>query len=551
MPDYNVLIRGARVVDGSGNPWFYGDVTIKGKRIAPVTPPGRIASAHAEEVVEAEGKVVCPGFIDIQSHSITPLMVDGRSLSKITQGVTTEIMGEGWTPAPCGGKITSPIRTLVAQPDPAWEERAKTWSHFRDWLEAMIEHGVSPNIGSFLGGWTLREYAKGMEMGPPSAAELSTMQRVTAAAMEGGAFGVSRALIYPPDSYIETDELVEVNKVVGDYDGVYITHIRTEADGIYSALEEAFEIGRRANTPVEIYHLKVVGVRNWSKATTVIDMIDRARADGLDVTAGMYPYEAAGTTLASLLPPWTAADGKFFANLRDPETRAAIRAEVLEPGGNWEARGDLCGPEGAVLLDFRNPENKGYVGLRLSEIARRRSQDWVDAVIDLCLSEEEYLSGADGGFLIFTLLFMVSEENIRLGLGQPWIKISTDAGGLDPAWAKAGVPVHPRSYGTYPLVLAKYVREEKVLTLEDAVRKMTSAVADRLGLRDRGLLREGMAADLVIFDPETVEDRSTYEDTHQLSVGIEDVWVNGSRVLKGGVHTGATPGEIVSGPGYR
>jgi dihydroorotase/N-acyl-D-amino-acid deacylase len=346
MSDYDVLIQGAKVVDGTGNPWFFGDVALKGKRIAAVMPTGYLATDHAREVVEAKGRVVCPGFIDIQSHSITPLMVDGRCLSKITQGVTTEIMGEAWTPAPFGGKITSPLMTLFGQPDPEWGERVKTWKRFRDWLEAMVEHGVSPNIGSFLGGGTLRQYVKGMEMGRPSAEELAAMQRLTTEAMEEGAFGIARALIYPPDAYTELNELVAICQVVSQYRGLYITHIRSEANGIFAAMEEALEIGRRANLPVEIYHLKAAGKRNWAKMPAVIDMIDQARAEGLDVTAGMYPYTAGGTTLASVLPPWAASDGKLFANLRDLETRTRIRAEALEPVGDWEAMADLCGPEG-------------------------------------------------------------------------------------------------------------------------------------------------------------------------------------------------------------
>jgi len=549
MPAETTLITGGKIVDGTGNPWFYGDVALTGKRISAVTLPGQFPKEGIKEVVDAAGMVVCPGFIDIQSHSITPLMVDGRSLSKITQGVTTEIMGEGWTPAPFGGRIPAPIMLKFAPVDPSWEDRVRTWSHFRDWLEAMIDHGVSPNIGSFLGGWTLRQYAKGMEMGQPTADELDVMRRVIAGAMEEGAFGVARALIYPPDAYTELRELVEVSKVVSQYEGIYITHIRSEADEIFPALEETFEIGRQADLPVEIYHLKASGRRNWSKLPEVIERIDQARAEDLDVTADMYPYTAAGTTLASVLPPWSAA-GKFFANLRDPVTRARIRKEALQPTGGWEAMVDLCGPEGVMPLDFRNPESKCYSGKTLSEIAEMRGQVWVDAVMDLCLAEEAYMS-EDASFLIGSVYFIMGEENVRLKLQQPWIKISTDAGGYDPAWGGEWAPVHPRSYGTYPRVLGKYVREEGVLTLEDAVRKMSSSVANRLGIRDRGILREGMAADVVIFDPRTIADRATFKEPHQLSAGVRNVWVNGTRVLKEGTHTGATPGEIVSGPGNR
>ncbi len=541
MPDIDVLIRGAKVVDGTGNPWFYGDVALQGDRIAAVEFAGRIPADQARQVIEAAGMVVCPGFIDIQSHSIAPLMIDGRCLSKITQGVTTEIMGEAWTPAPFGGQIKDPIAfTVFAKRIPEWVDRARTWGRFRDWFEAMMDHGVSPNVGSFLGGGTLRQYVKGMEMGPPSAEELAAMRRLMAEAMEDGAFGVSYALIYPPDAYTELDELVEICKVVSQYNGLYITHIRSEADEIFAALEEAFEVGRRANLPVEIYHLKAAGKRNWPKMPQVIDMINRARAEGLDVTADMYPYPASGTGLTSVLPPWAEAGGKLFDNLRDPEMRAKIKAAALQPDNRWEAMVDQHGVDGVMPIGFQQPENQGYVGKRLSEIAAMRGQDWVDAVFDLLLSEEQRIS---------TIYFSISEDNLHLQLPQPWIKISTDAGGYDPTWGKEIGPTHPRAYGTYTRVLGKYVREEKVITLEDAVRKMSSAVADRLGLRERGQLRRGFFADVVIFDPETIGDRATFEEPHQLSVGVRDVWVNGSRVIENGAHTGATPGCIVDGPG--
>jgi N-acyl-D-amino-acid deacylase len=435
MPDFDVLIRSAKVVDGTGNPWFYGDVALSGDRVAEVTPAERIPPVQARKVVDATGMVVCPGFIDIQSHSILPLMADGRSLSKIAQGVTTKIMGESWTPAPFGGKIDEPLKhSLFKQTAPEWEDRVRTWHRFRDWLEAIIAHGVSPNIGAFLGGGTLRMYAKGFEMGPPSDEELATMRRVMDKAMQDGAFGVSYALIYPPDAYTSTDELVEICQVVSEYAGLYITHMRSEADQLIEGVEEALEIGRRANLPVEIYHLKAAGKRNWPKMAEVIALIDKARAEGLDVAANMYPYTASGTGLMSVLPPWTAAGGKFFENLRDPEMRARIRAEALNPSGDWEAFVDLCTPEGVMPIGFEKPENQPYVGKRLSEIAAMREQEWIDTVFDLFVSEEQRIS---------TIYFMMQEENLELKLQQPWIKISTDAGGFDPAWARELAPTTP------------------------------------------------------------------------------------------------------------
>jgi len=541
----DVLIRGARVVDGTGNPWRYGDVALAGGRVLDIAPPGLVHAEAAAEVVDADGLVVCPGFIDILSHSIVPLMIDPHCLSKITQGVTTEIMGESWTPAPVGGRFTDPFRklppkerALIAGAD--WVERGRGWSRFRDWLDALVERGVSPNIGSFLGGGTLREYARGLEMGAATDDELDVMRRVTAEAMADGAFGVSYALIYPPDSFVATDELVAVCAVVADSGGLYITHMRSEGDALLEAIDEAVEIGRRARLPVEIYHLKAAGRHNWRKMPEAIARIEAARTSSLDVTADMYPYAASGTGLDSVLPPWLAAGGRFFENLRDPAIRARVRAEVLAPSGGWEPLAHGIGPEGVMPLGFERPENLQYAGKRLDEIADMRGQHWIDAVMDLLIAEEQRIG---------TVYFLLDEENVALGLRQPWVGISTDAGGLDPAWAALLGPTHPRAYGTYPRVLGKYVRADGVLMLEDAIRKMSGAVAARLGLRDRGLLRPGYAADVVVFDPATVGDRASFADPHQLSTGIRDVWVNGVRVLSGGRHTGATPGRVLSGPG--
>jgi N-acyl-D-amino-acid deacylase len=539
----DILIRGGRVVDGTGNPWRYGDVAIQGDHIVDITPPGQIPDGQAREVVDAHTMVVCPGFIDIQSHSILTLMRDGRSLSKITQGVTTEIMGEAWTPAPFGGQIDDPFaNALVVQDDAIWARQAREWRRFRDWLHALATHGVSPNIGSFLGGGTLRRYACSMRMGRATPDQLTTMRRVMAEAMDDGAFGVAYALIYPPDSFADTDEIVAVCEVVAEHRGIYITHVRSEAEQLVAAIGEAITIGRRAKVPVEIYHLKAAGQPNWHLLPAAITAIEAARAAGVDVTADMYPYAASGTGLSAILPPWADADGKLYQNLADPVMRAKIRAEVLHPAGDWEAMAHNTTPEGVMPIGFLLPEHQGYVGKRLAEIAELRGQHWVDAALDLLAAEGQRIS---------TIYFSMDEANVRMQLGLPWIKIATDAGGQDPAWAAALGPVHPRGYGTYPRVLGRYVRDEQVLALEDAVRKMTSAVADRLGLSRRGLLRAGCYADVVVFDPATIADQATFEAPHQLARGVRYVWVNGVQVLRDGVHTGATPGRFVSGPGRR
>jgi N-acyl-D-amino-acid deacylase len=534
----DTLIAGGRVVDGTGNPWRSGDVAIRGDRIVDITAAGQIPPGQAREVVDARNMVVCPGFIDIQSHSILTLMRDGRSLSKITQGVTTEIMGEAWTPAPFGGQIDDPFaNALVVLGIAAWAERAREWRRFGDWLYALATHGVSPNIGSFLGGGTLRQYACGMRMGRATPDELATMRRVMAEAMDDGAFGVAYALIYPPDSFADTDEIVAVCEVVAAHRGIYITHLRSEAEQLVEAIGEAITIGRRANLPVEIYHLKAAGRPNWHLMPAAIAAIDAARAAGLDVTADMYPYAASGTGLSAILPPWADADGKLYQNLADPVMRAKIRAEVLEPAGDWEAMAHNTTPAGVMPIGFHLPEHQAYVGKRLAEIAELRGQHWVDAALDLLAAEGQRIS---------TIYFSMDEANVRMQLGLPWITIATDAGGHDPAWAAALGPVHPRAYGTYPRVLGCYVRDERVLPLEDAVRKMTSAVAARLGLRERGLLRPGCYADVVVFDPATIADQATFEAPHQLSRGVRDVWVNGVRVLQDEAHTGATPGRVVA-----
>ncbi len=543
----DVVIEGGRVVDGTGAAWFHGDVGIRGDRIAAVTHAGGLAEVDAGTRIDAAGKVVAPGFIDIQSHARGPLLSgDGRLLGKITQGITTEIMGEGWTNAPANAN-TDAGAGLV---DPEAQGARHDFSGprgFDRWLNAMADNGASPNFGSFVGATTVRVYAMGEAAGAATEAQLDTMRAVTRWAMEDGAFGVATALIYPPGNFAATDELVEVVAASAPYGGVYITHLRSEADRFLEAIDEAIEIGERAGVPVEIYHLKAAGVRNHPKAALAVARIDAARAAGLDVQANMYPYIAGGTGISALFPPWASEDGRLLDNLSDPEVRQRIHADVLADGPEWENFGTLSTPEGVLVTsvgevgpDGESTGADGYVGMRLAEIAADMGVDWVEAAMEITLMTSGHAS---------MVIFMMSEENVAMQMRQPWIKFGTDASGFDPDNATG--MVHPRSYGTYPRILGKYVRDEGVITVEDAVRKMTSAVATRLSIDDRGVLRPGMYADIVVFDPETVADRATFEDPHQLSVGVEEVFVNGVQVLRGGEHTGAKPGRIVRGPGYR
>ena len=535
---FDVVIQGGRVIDGTGNAWFYGDVGIRGDRIVRVAPPGMLRNAQAKEKIDARGMVVAPGFIDIQGHSRGALLVgDGRLISKVTQGITTEIMGEGATNAPANDK------TLAAEPDDDSRKingRFAGPHGFRDWLEAMQQHGGSPNFGSFVGATTLRMYGKGMAQGEPTAAELDDMRGAMKRAMEDGAFGLASALIYPPGEYTTTRELIELAKVMAPYGGVYITHMRSEADRLLEAIDETIEIGRSGGVPVEIYHLKAAGKANWPKMVQAIAKINDARRAGVDVGADMYPYVAGGTGLTVCLPPWASADGKLFDNLKDPAVRVRIHAESMAPARDWENICQQATPEGVLIARTVKPENQPYGGKRLSEIAEMKHKDWVDAAMDLISSEHNRVE---------TMFFIASEDNLKLQLRQPWIKFGTDAGGLDPATARG--LAHPRSYGNFPRVLGKYVREEHVIPLEEAIRKMTSAVANRLSIQDRGLIKEGMLADVVVFDPATVADRATYEKPHQISAGIRDVFVNGIAVVRNGEHTGAKPGRIVFGPGHR
>jgi dihydroorotase/N-acyl-D-amino-acid deacylase len=461
---------------------------------------------------------------------------DGKALSMITQGITTAILGEGSTPAPVNDKM------LAAVDDKKMRRAIAAFSGphgFGAWLDMMQRRGVSQNVGSFLGNGTVRVYAKGEAMGPATAAELDTMRAMSARAMEDGAFGIASALIYPPNTYASTEELIAINKATSSYGGVYITHMRSEGDRFLEALDEAIRIGREGNVPVEVYHLKASGPRNWPKMPLAIAKIDSARAAGQDVQADMYLYPAGGNSFSACIPPKYAENGKLLENLQNAALRPKIHAELLDPNGGYENLCLIAGPENVMVVGFTKPEYQQFEGKRLKEIAAALGKDWPDAMIDLNIAEKAQLG---------EILFLMSEENIRSQIKQPWMKFGTDAGSDDPATAKG--MTHPRTYGNFPRLFGKYVRDEKVTSLEDAVRKASSAVATRLSLADRGVIKAGLKADIVIFDPNTIRDVATFDKPHQLSVGVQHVLVNGVEVIKDGAHTGAKPGQVVRGTGW-
>ena len=535
---YDLVIENGRIVDGTGAAWSYGDLAIRGDRIAAIGPRGAFRDARTSQRIDATGHVVAPGFIDIQAHSLWHyLRGNGLALSMVMQGITTAIHGEGSSYGPVNDRI------LAAESDTAMRRILAGFTGprgFGDWLDHMVARGTAQNVGSFLGDGTLRRYVKGEDGGPLSAAERDTARAMVARAMRDGAFGIASALIYPPNTYASTEELIDAAEAMAPYGGIYITHMRSEGDKFLEAMDEALRIGREGGVPVEIYHLKASGPRNWPKMPLAIAKIDSARTAGQDVQANMYLYPAGGNSFASCIPPKYAEGGKLLENLKNRTLRGTMVAEMQARDAGYENLCEIAGPEGVMVVGFRTPELQRFEGKRLSEIAAALGTTWPEAIIDLNVAESLGLG---------EILFLMSEENMRLQLKQPWMKFGTDAGAQDPATARGST--HPRAFGNFPRIFRKYVREEGVLPLEDAVRKASSAVATRLSLTDRGVLKVGLKADVIVFDPATITDHATFEQPHQLSTGMRDVFVNGVAVVREGRHTGAKPGQVVRGPGYR
>ncbi|MGH7699591.1 MAG: N-acyl-D-amino-acid deacylase family protein [Gemmatimonadales bacterium] len=533
---HDVLLTGGWIVDGTGNPRYRGDLAITGDRIAAV---GRLPAAEARETLDVSGLAVAPGFIDMLGHSDTRVLIDNRVLSKVTQGITTEITGEGGSVAP----LTD---GLVAE-DSAYLKRYGLDVDWRD-LDGYFAHlartGSTVNIATFVGATQVRRVVIGDADRPATPAELDRMAALVDTAMTQGALGVSSSLIYAPAIYAPTEELIVLARAARRRGGIYATHMRNEGARIDAALDETFRIAREAGIPVEIWHLKVAGRESWGRMPHVLRRLEAARAEGLDVTADQYPYIASATSLDAVIPPWAHDGGtdSLLARLRDPRARARIRADLLRRDTPWENM--YLGPGGAggiLIASVFEDSLRALQGRRVSEIAAARRRDAIETIFDILLADRSR-TGA--------IYFSMNEADLRAALTTGWVAVNTDYGGVAPDGPFGAIRPHPRTYGTFPRILGRYVREEQLFPLEQAVRKMTSLAAQRVGLAQRGLLRPGLFADVTVFDPATVSDRATFDDPHQPSVGIVHVFVNGRAVLRDGRLTDARPGRGLRGPGY-
>ena len=521
---YDLLIRGGHIVDGTGSPWYRGDVAVRGDRIVGV---GLLAGARARDTIDASGLIVAPGFIDMLGHSEYPLLADPRAISKITQGVTTEITGEVTSVVPVNENT---LRELGA------ETRSRvTWTDLDGYFAALERARPAINLGTFVTVGSVRRYVIGDADRPATPAEVEQMKGLVAGAMQQGAMGLSSGLIYAPASYASTGEVTELARVAARYGGGYASHIRSEGERLVEAINEAIAIGEGAGTWVQIHHLKASGRANWGKMRPAVAAIEAARARGLDVTADQYPYIASGTGLDATIPNWAHAGGtdSLLARLANPTTRARLRAELTSGGTDWRIGTSAGGPGGVMIASVGADSLRRYQGMRLNQVAEARGQEVVDALFDVLLADRARTAA---------IYFSMSEDDLELAMKQPWVSVGMDAGARAADSTVTSRP-HPRAYGTFPRILCRYVRERQVITLEDAVRKFTALPASRVGLADRGVVKAGMYADLTLFDPATVCDRATFENPVQTSVGIRHVIVNGTAVLRNGTPTGARAGR--------
>src|SRR5689334_7753784 len=517
--DYDLLIRGGTIVDGTGNPAFVGDLGIKGGRIAAM---GRLASRTAARTVDAAGLTVAPGFIDIHNHSDNTIVQDGDAQSMVRQGVTSMILGEGGSAAP-----------------------SARWKDFRAYFAQLMKQGISTNIGSYVGSSEIWTSVHGQKAGPPAADELERMRALVREAMEQGALGVASSLSGPPGSWIDTGTLVAMCEVASKYGGIYSTHMRTEGRGVFESVAEAIEIGQRAGVPVDIIHLKIAEHEMWGQMSELAGSIAAARSRGQEVQANVYPYRAGQNNLSSIIPPWAHEGGAqaMIGRLKDPALRPRLEQEINHgiPGTNWYDHYTATGGwDGMLLVALSNPKYKQFEGKRMNEVIAAIGKPGIDVLFEL-------LENNNGS--VPTVYFHHSEEDMRYALRQPWVSIGSDGTAVTETGPLARGNPHPRYFGTFPRVLGRYVREENVITLEDAIRKMTSANAAKIHQYDRGVLRPGMAADVTVFNPATIIDHATYEKPHQYSTGVEYVVVNGKIVLDKGQHNGARPGTILYGQG--
>jgi N-acyl-D-amino-acid deacylase len=535
-PQFDVLIRNGRIVDGSGRASYVADVAIKDGRIVKI---GQLSQATATRTIDAHGLVVAPGFIDMLGQSETYLLIDPRAMSKVMMGVTTEITGEGESIAPINERQIKEQEDFLKRYNLTID-----WRTLDEYFKRLEKQGSGVNLGTFVGATQVREYVIGYDDRPPTPQELEQMKKLVADAMRDGALGLSTSLQYVPARFADTAELVELAKVARQYGGIYATHQRSEANTIDASLDEVFEIAQKAQIPVEIWHLKTAYKKNWGRMGHVLTRIQQARDHGLDVTADIYPYIAGSTALSACLPPWALEGGtdKMLERLRDKPTRLRLKKEIAEDHQDWEnIYLGSGGPGGVLIGSVVNRELEPLQGKRISEIAAEQKKDPLDVVFDLILADH----GQTGA-----IYFMMSEDDMRAAMKAPFVSFGTDSGSRATDGPLAGSKSHPRGWGSYPRILGRYVRDEKLLSLESAIHKMTGGPAARVGLRDRGLIREGMFADITIFDPAKVIDRATFESPNQYPTGIEYVLVNGKISVDKGQRTSALGGRVLRGAGY-